>query len=277
MLNVGSDFEEYRKLEKNNVGLIRKEDLPSEFSDNAYKTITDFIQKTKNLDYEWAIFFDYLTGEILKCAKGISDAVKINFEDDEFEGCHVASIHNHSINAFSPPSGKNFNIFQRNFEDYELIVGRGGLWILEAKGIHEDLIDAVRKVSSFCFMVTLSQSEGIKNIEERNKFEDLMYGGMLSKFINDKNINCIQLTKKEYVSMTNNSKKGIAEFEHFESTSNPDDYKLVREFLDNPDLEENKQRISDFFDKMNVEIDADDLANSIPEYKKLFNFENMDA
>ena len=90
-------------------------------------------------------------------------------------------------------------------------------------------------------MVTLSHSEGIKNLEERNKFEDLLYGGMLSKFINDKNINGIQLTKKEYVSMNNNSKKGIAEFEHFESTSNPDDYKLVREFLDNPDLEENKQ------------------------------------
>ena len=133
MLYVDSDFEEYKKLEKKNVGLIRKEDLPAEFSDKAYKTIVDFIQKTKNLDYEWAIFFDYLTGEILKCAKGISDEVKIYFDDDEFEGYHVASIHNHSINAFSPPSGKNFNIFQRDFEDYELIVGRGGLWILEAK------------------------------------------------------------------------------------------------------------------------------------------------
>ena len=275
MLNVSSDFEEYRKLEKTNVRLIRKEDLPSEFSGNAYRTIVDFIQKTKDLDYEWAIFFDYLAGEIFKCAKGISDEVKIYFEDNEFEGRHVALIHNHPINAFSPPSGKNFNIFQRDFEDYELIVGRGGLWILEAKGIHKELIRDVRKVSSFCFMVTLSQSEGIKNIEKRNTFEDLLYGGMLSKFINDKNIKGIQLTKKEYVSMTNISKKGIAEFEHFESISNPDDYKLVREFLDNPDLEENKQKITDFFAKMNVEIDVDDLANSIPKYKKLFNFENM--
>lgn len=33
MLDVGSDFEEYGKLEKNNVSLIRKEDLPFEFSD----------------------------------------------------------------------------------------------------------------------------------------------------------------------------------------------------------------------------------------------------
>ena len=124
-------------------------------------------------------------------------------------------------------------------------------------------------------MVTLSQSEGIENIKRRNKFEDLLYGGMLSNYINDKNINGIQLTKREYVVMTANSKKGIAEFEHFESISDPEDYKLVCEFLDNPDSEENKQGITDFFAKMNVEIDADDLANSIPEYQKLFNFENM--
>ena len=91
-----------------------------------------------------------------------------------------------------------------------------------------------------CFMVVLFQSEGIENIKKRSELEDLVYGGMLSKYINDKNINGIQLTKKEYVVMTNDSEKGVAEFEHFESISNPDDYKLVREFLHNPDLEENK-------------------------------------
>lgn len=272
LLNIGSDFIEYNNLGNKDVPLIKKEDLPLEFSHEAYDTIIDFIKKTKGLNYEWAIFFDYDTGEILKCAKGISDKVKVNFEDNEFEGCRVASIHNHPINAFSPPSGKNFNIFQRDFEDYELIVGRGGLWILEAKGIHNDLINEVRKVSSFCFMVALSQSEGIENIKKRKELEDLLYGGMLSKYINDKNINGIQLTKKEYVVMTNDSEKGVAEFEHFESISNPDDYKLVREFLHNPDLKENKQKITDFFAKMNVEIDSDDLANSIPEFKKLFDF-----
>ena len=132
MLNVGSDFEEYEKLEKRDVSIIKKEDLPAEFSDEAYDTVVDFIRKTRCLNHEWVIFFDYVTGEILKCAKGISDRVKVNFDENEFEGCHVASAHNHPINALSPPSGKNFNIFQRDFEDYELIVGRSGLWILEA-------------------------------------------------------------------------------------------------------------------------------------------------
>ena len=132
MLNVGSDFEEYEKLEKRDVSIIKKEDWPAEFSDEAYDTVVDFIRKTRCLNHEGVIFFDYVTGEILKCAKGISDRVKVNFDENEFEGCHVASAHNHPINALSPPSGKNFNIFQRDFEDYELIVGRSGLWILEA-------------------------------------------------------------------------------------------------------------------------------------------------
>ena len=43
MLHSDSNFEEYEKLEKKNVGLIRKEDLQSEFSDDAYRTIVDFI------------------------------------------------------------------------------------------------------------------------------------------------------------------------------------------------------------------------------------------
>lgn len=52
----------------------------------------------------------------------------------------------------------------------------------------------------------------------------------------------------------------------------PEDYKLVSEFLDNPDSEINKQRITDFFAKMNVEIDADALAKEMPRYKKIYNF-----
>ena len=32
------------------------------------------------------------------------------FEDGEFDGKNVASIHNHPADVFSPPSGKNFGI-----------------------------------------------------------------------------------------------------------------------------------------------------------------------
>ena len=95
---------------------------------------------------------------------------------------------------------------------------------------------------------------------------------MLLKYINNQNINDIQLTKKEYVDMTNNSESCVAEFEDFKYVSDQEDYELVSDFLDNPDSEINKQRITDFFAKMNVEIDADALAEAMPRYKKLYNF-----
>ena len=54
---------------------------------------------------------------------------------DEFEDNYVASIHNHPSIVYSPPSGKNFGILLRDFEDYELVVGPNELWVLKAKGI----------------------------------------------------------------------------------------------------------------------------------------------
>ena len=217
--------------------------------------------------------FDYDTGKIIKCAKGQTNKVVIDFEDGEFEGHHIASIHNHpAIDSFSPPSGKNFNIFCRDFEDYELVVGRGELWVLKAKGIHENLIEDVRFSSLAFYMLALSRCANAESIMEKNKCEDSLYGDMLLNYINNKNINDIQLTKKEYIDMTNNSKSCTAEFEDFKHISDPKDYELVNEFLDNPDSEINKQRITDFFAKMNVEIDADALAKSLPKYKKIYNF-----
>ncbi|MBQ9160504.1 MAG: hypothetical protein IJ122_04165 [Methanobrevibacter sp.] len=114
---------EYGELEiKNNIS-IKKEDLPGEFGDNAFETINEFIKKTHHLNHEWVMYFDYNTGEILKCGKGENNKVKIDFKDGEFDNFNVASIHNHPQNVFSPPSGKNFKIMEREFEDYELIVG----------------------------------------------------------------------------------------------------------------------------------------------------------
>lgn len=112
-----SDFDEYVDLRNDDVPLIKKDDLPVEFSNKAYETIVDFIEKTRNLDYGWVIYFDYVTGEILKSAKGDVDNVKICIGNDEFKGNHVASIHNHPKNILSPPSGRNFGILVRDFED----------------------------------------------------------------------------------------------------------------------------------------------------------------
>lgn len=199
MANNDTICKEYNNLKTNNKLSIQKDDLPQEFSNEAFKTVNEFIQKTHNLNIEWAIYFDYITGKILKCGKGENDNVKLHYDEDEFSENHVASIHNHPKNAFGPPSGKNFNIFSRSFEDYEMIVGRDGLWILKAKGIHKNLIDDVRDASLVYYILTLAHCESPnKNINEINECEDSLYGEMLSKYINDKNINEIQLSKKEY-------------------------------------------------------------------------------
>ena len=201
MLNVGSDFEEYQKLEKKNVELIRKEDLPSEFSDDAYHTVVDFIQKTKNLNHEWAIFFDYWTGEILRCVKGGDNNVVLNFNEDEFKGHHIASIHNHPENVYSPPSDKNFGILMRDFEDYELVASVNELWILKAKG-KNPIMYMMLKMSAEVFLTSCQEycDKLYSDSKKADEVCDKMYGTRLSNYINDKNIKNIQLTKREYQS-----------------------------------------------------------------------------
>ena len=81
------------------------------------------------------MYFDYITGEILKCKIGSETKVELKFEENEFNGKHVASIHNHTKDMYTPPSDKNFAIFSRKWEDYELIAGINGLWILKAKPV----------------------------------------------------------------------------------------------------------------------------------------------
>lgn len=136
LLNVGVDFKEYEKLKINDVPSINASDLLSEFGEGAFKTVEEFIKKTHYLNREWVIFFDYITGEILKCKKGGKDRVSLNFEEKEFEGHHVSSIHNHPHDVYSPPSGDNFGILLRNFEDYELIAGFDCFWILKAINVN---------------------------------------------------------------------------------------------------------------------------------------------
>ena len=133
LLNSKSDFKKYDKLKINDVASIKIEDLPEEFGKEAFKTIDEFIKKTAYLNHEWLLYFDYKTGEILRCIEGKKDNVELKFKDGEFEGHQVASIHNHPSDVMSPPSGKNFGILFREFEDYELIASRKELWILKFK------------------------------------------------------------------------------------------------------------------------------------------------
>ena len=162
-------------------------------------TLEKFNRKTANLNYEWVIYFDYLTGEILKCVSGGKDNVSLNIEDNEFEGYHVASIHNHTADVYSPPSDKNFGILLRGFEDFELVASVNELWILKAKGIHP-ILNMDFKFAAKMFLGSCQEycdrlySDNTKS----GDMCDLIYGVTLLNYINDKNINDIQLIKKEY-------------------------------------------------------------------------------
>lgn len=154
----GNCLKEYEKLEIKDNPSIKLKDLPDEFSLNAFKIIDEFIKKTGHLEYECAIYFDYLTGQILKCSMGNINEVSIVFRDGEFENNHVASIHNHPKSVFGPPSGKNFGIFLRDFEDYELIVASDELWILKAKCVSEKLMMEFNVASIELFKSALDQA-----------------------------------------------------------------------------------------------------------------------
>ena len=192
------EHDEYSNLKLScDAPSIKKEYLPDEFGDNAFKTVEVFIKKTYELDYECLIYFDYTTGEVLRFKTGKSDEVRLSFEDGEFDGYHVASLHNHPSNVFSPPSGKNFGILARDFEDYELIVSKDELWILKAKGTYLDLISEFNLISDLFFSSSFEKASIRYNDEKIiEKMTNLMYGNQLSKYISDKGVSNIQLTKR---------------------------------------------------------------------------------
>lgn len=199
LINIDVDFKEYANLKINNVPSINLTDLPLEFGEGAFKTADEFIKKTHYLDCEWVIYFDYITGGILKCKKGGNDNVSLNFEEGEFDGHHVASIHNHPADVYFPPSGNNFGILLRSFEDFELIAGFDCLWILKAADVDMKLNVELKLYADL--LLDSCQDYCRKKYGDSEKAYDvcdIMYGVVLSNYINYKNINDIQLTKKEY-------------------------------------------------------------------------------
>lgn len=204
--NQKSDLEKYVELKVNNVPSIKQEDLPSEFSDESFKVIDEFIRKTIYLNFEILIYFDYITGKILKCKFGDKTNVKLKIKEDEFNNKHVASIHNHTKDMYTPPSDKNFGIFSRDWEDYELIAGKNGLWILKGKLKNDLLTFELKLNSSKLFNMTLDYySKRYQNEDERNDKIDEEYGKLLKNYINNKNQSKIQLIKREY---SNDCKNG---------------------------------------------------------------------
>lgn len=258
MLNVESECDKYLKLKNNESLSLKQSDLPDEFGDGAYNLIVDFIQKTRDLDYEWVLYFDYCTGEILRCMGGNENNVSLKFKDDEFKGYPVASIHNHPKNVLSPPSGKNFGILSRDFEDYELIAGLENFWILKAKGLHENLINSFKSVSHYLDRFSLSHClKRYKSDEIIGKMHDLHYGNQLLKYINDKNITDIQLSKKEYITMDTNI--NTAEYSSSKRITDPETLKLLRDFLVNPFMPSGKDLAYALFQSEGMDVDYDEI------------------
>ena len=258
MCNSNSDFEEYQKLKNIKTISIKKEDLPREFSGKAYDTVLDFIEKTRGLNNEWLLYFDYITGEILRCVKGECDNVSLDFEEFEFDGHCVASIHNHPNNVLSPPSGKNFGILKRDFEDYELVAGFEYFWIFKAKGLHEDLIVDINNASEAAFISSFLHCTARYGEDEVfNRMQDIRYGAELSKYINNKNINDIQLIKKEYDTMVINSK--TATYNCRRRITDPEVIKFARDFENNPFTPTGRDIMYAFYKSVGMDVSYDEI------------------
>lgn len=260
MLNVlkKSGCEEYDALKPKANKSIELKDLPCDFTEESLIIVNDFIKKTEGLNREFVIHFDYITGEIINCASGIINRVEFDIEDEDIKGKHVAAIHNHPLEILSPPSGKNFKILKRAFEDYELIAGFEYFWILKAKGVHEDLIDEMNDVSDTAFLSSFLHCTARYNDETVfNRMQDLRYGGELSKYISDKNISDIQLTKRKYITMDSNSK--TATYGGRKRITDPEVIKFAREFENNPFTPTGKDIMYNFYKRMGMDVEYDEI------------------
>ncbi|MBE6489541.1 MAG: hypothetical protein E7Z83_01620 [Methanobrevibacter sp.] len=130
------EYERYRHLPIDwSLSSITKDDLPVEFSDKSVKTVDMFRRKTYGLDIECMIYFDIETGNIVSCNFADDDPGHVNgtIYPNFLKGMHIASAHNHPRKYGSPPSGKNFEMLQYDFEEFEIILSQRELWVLESK------------------------------------------------------------------------------------------------------------------------------------------------
>ena len=129
------DLFEYNKLKLNTlVKTMSKNDLPKDFSQKAIELVNEFHQKTVDEEIEWLLYFDYITGEILYCFKGDDNSTDAILDKLHLINHHVASIHNHTKNLYSFPSPENFDILEKDYEDYEIICSINSFWTIEFKG-----------------------------------------------------------------------------------------------------------------------------------------------
>ena len=194
------EYEKYRHLPINwDIPPINNEHLPEEFSQKAVNTVDMFRRKTYDLKCECLIYFVIHTGNIVSCnfSDDRPDEVNAVIYPECLRGMHIASIHNHPHQYYSPPSGKNFEMLGKEFEEYEIISTKNELWILESKEqvFSDDIIQNIRKdvnesFESYFDEVNSGLEVGYRVIDN----VDRNYGIYLLNYLNNEFEN-IKLTK----------------------------------------------------------------------------------
>ena len=195
------EYKRYRHLPIDwSINPITKDMLPDEFSLDAVKTVDLFHRKTINLPYECIIFFDYISGNIIFCKFSDEKPNKVKGEiyKSFLKDMLLASVHNHPIQFYSPPSGRNFQMLGLDFEDYELILSKNELWTLESKQeiLNDSEIKIIRKnadefLHNIITEFNFNFDEGYLVIENINE----IYGSFLLNYINN-DFNKIKLTRR---------------------------------------------------------------------------------
>lgn len=149
-----------------------------------------FRRKTFDLDCECMILFDYISGNIVSCNfsnESDEDKVESVVYPKVFKDMHIASMHNHPVRFYSPPSGKNFQMLGFDFEDYELIFSKNELWILESQSMvfDDDEINKIREITDILF--NRVYEDMIFDFEEGyliNDNLDEIYGNLILNYLN---------------------------------------------------------------------------------------------
>lgn len=196
-----SEYARYRHLPIDwSLPPITNDDLPEEFSPRAVKTVDMFRRKTFNLIDECMIYFDYKTGHIVSCnfsRKSEQNKVQGDVYPIVLKDMHIASLHNHPNQYYSPPSGKNFQMLGFDFEEFELVISHKELWILESSEhvFSEEEIEEIRKdVDDF-----FNQNFEEVNHDFKKEYHvldnvDIRYGNYLLSYLN--NYNHIKLIRR---------------------------------------------------------------------------------
>ncbi len=81
----------------------------------------------------------------------------------------------------------------------------------------------------------------------------------LKENINDKNIKNRYLSKKEYRTMTTESKKTVAEFEAFKRITDPEVFRIARERERDSNILSGKDFVYAFYQMRGMDVDYDDI------------------